>query len=275
MSGLVSCKTLVPGLPIFAADLVAFNGRVSLCIADVAPSTLDLSLPPAYLAAAAALRYARQKMGSKHHRVAFNSRYEGLQRVSSTWRAMGLVDIARRHVMGLHLTQEARVQNACRRRGGQYLRVPALREQMLEQCPEIVPRPLPEWGQAILSPQACVCVGPPKEDAAQEQAAAFVGYARGLHGAHLRLAAAAAAAAADDPWGSGGSGGSGGTGAEERRAAQVRFCEKQLENDKTRRVLERSMGEALTMRYMTEVGPGNYCPPAPSSTRTLNTRFFS
>jgi len=25
--------------------------------------------------------------------------------------------------------------------------------------PEIVPRPLPEWGQAILSPQACVCVG--------------------------------------------------------------------------------------------------------------------
>jgi hypothetical protein len=52
-----ACKTLVPGLPIFAADLVAFNGRVSLCIADVAPSTMDLSLPPAYLAAAAALRY--------------------------------------------------------------------------------------------------------------------------------------------------------------------------------------------------------------------------
>jgi hypothetical protein len=38
----------------------------------------------------------------------------------------------------------------------------------------------------------------------------------------------------------------------------VRFCEKQLENDKTRRVLERSMGEALTMRYMTEVGADNF-----------------
>ena len=50
-------------------------------------------------------------------------------------------------------------------------------------------------------------MGPPKEDAAQDQAAAFVGYARGLHAAHLRLAAAAAAAAAaDDPLGSGGSG---------------------------------------------------------------------
>ena len=42
------------------------------------------------------------------------------------------------------------------------------------------PRPLPEWGEAILSPEACVCVGPPKEDGEkQEQAAAFCGYAAG------------------------------------------------------------------------------------------------
>ena len=43
----------------------------------------------------------------------------------------------------------------------------------------------------------------------------------------------------------------GGTGA--RARAQRRFCEKQLLNDKTKRVLERSMGAALTDRYMREV----------------------
>jgi hypothetical protein len=56
----------------------------------------------------------------------------------------------------------------------------------------VEPRPLPEWGEAILSPAACVCVGPPKEDVDGEQAAAFCEYARGLHAAHLRLAATAA-----------------------------------------------------------------------------------
>jgi len=38
--------------------------------------------------------------------------------VSMTWRAKGLADTAR-HVIGCHLTQETRVQNACRWRGGQ------------------------------------------------------------------------------------------------------------------------------------------------------------
>jgi hypothetical protein len=42
--------------PIYAADLVAFNGRVTLCIADASPTALDLSLPVAYVEAAAALR---------------------------------------------------------------------------------------------------------------------------------------------------------------------------------------------------------------------------
>jgi hypothetical protein len=38
-----------------------------------------------------------------------------------------------------------------------------------------------------------------------------------------------------------------------RLAAQSFFCEKQLENDKTRKALERSMGEERTARYMTQV----------------------
>jgi len=193
-------------LPIFAADLVAFGGRVTLCIADTSPTRLDLSLLPAYVAAA-----------------------------------------------------------------------DALRAQMLQRCPAIQPRSLPEWGEAILSPQVCVCVGPPREDEAQEQAEAFCEYARGLHAAHLRLAAeagggvaGAAAAGAVAGAAAGGQGyssvdfggggeagpsGSGGSdgGPQERLAAQVRFCEKQLLNDKTRRVLEKSMGAELTERYMTEV----------------------
>ena len=38
-----------------------------------------------------------------------------------------------------------------------------------------------------------------------------------------------------------------------RLAAQTFFCEKQLENDKTRKALERSMGAERTDRYMTQV----------------------
>jgi len=166
--------------PIFAADLVAFNGRVTLGIADASPVAPDLALPDAYVEVSASLR-----------------------------------------------------------------------AQMLALCAAIEPRPLPEWGLAILSPAACVCVGPPKEDAEyQHQAVAFSGYARGLHAAHLDLAAAAAVAASV-PADEGASQYGSGPGA--RLAAQVQFCEKQLLNDKTRRVLERSMGSELARRYMTEV----------------------
>lgn len=83
-----------------------------------------------------------------------------------------------------------------------------------------------------------MCVGPPKEDTTAEQAGAFCGYARELHAAHLRIASETS----NDE-----------SSAEARLEAQVRFCEKQLLNDKTRRVLERSMGEELTDRYMREV----------------------
>jgi len=36
-------------------------------------------------------------------------------------------------------------------------------------------------------------------------------------------------------------------------AAHRRYCEKQLENDKTRRVLEAAFGAELSAAYMTEV----------------------
>ena len=105
--------------PVYAADLVAFGGRVTLGIADACPVTADLSLPEPY------------------------------------------------------------VQTAAR-----------LRADMLDACPTIEPRPLPEWGEAILSPEACVCVGPPKEDyPEQSQAVAFAEYAAELHAKHLQLVA--------------------------------------------------------------------------------------
>ena len=155
--------------PIFAADLVAFGGRVTLCIADASPCAEDLSLPKQYVDAAAALRRS-----------------------------------------------------------------------MLSKCPAIEPRPLPDWGEAILSPEACVCVGPPKEDFPdQTQTTAFVGYLEALHAVHLLLATKI--------------GGKYGGGVGSRARAQRRFCEKQLLNDKTKRVLERSMGTGLTDRYMREV----------------------
>ena len=151
--------------PIFAADLVAFGGRVTLCIADACPLAEDLSLPEPY------------------------------------------VDAAER-----------------------------LKREMMARCPALEPRPLPEWGETILSRDACVCAGPPVEDfPEQAQARAFARYAEGLHDAYLdavRDAATCAFATSEGEYGG---------SARERLAAQVRFCEKQLLNDKTG-VLERAMG---------------------------------
>jgi len=57
------------------------------------------------------------------HRMLFNSRHEGSKCVSMMSRVMGLSYIAH-HVAGCHLTQESRVQSACRLRGGQSVRRP-------------------------------------------------------------------------------------------------------------------------------------------------------
>ena len=163
--------------PIFAADLVAFGGRVTLCIADACPLAEDLSLPEPY------------------------------------------VDAAER-----------------------------LKREMMARCPALEPRPLPEWGETILSRDACVCAGPPVDDfPEQAQARAFARYAEGLHDAYLDAVRDAATCAFET------SEGEYGGSARERLAAQVRFCEKQLLNDKTRKVLERAMGAESTERYMTRV----------------------
>lgn len=169
------------GAPIYAADVVSFNGRVTLCIADTCPVVADLTLP------------------------------------------QSLVEAGRE-----------------------------LRTQMMARAPSIEPRPVPEWGTAILSKENMVCVGPPKEDgAAQKQAAAFCEYALLLFDTYAAFVEATAIGENENDHDDANATYGGCTA--KRHAQHVLFCEKQLENDKTRKALERSMGGPRTERYMTEV----------------------
>ena len=179
--------------PIYAADLVAFNGRVTLCIADVCPTT-------------------QADSEASDHDASTPKKNEGVPIV--------LADAAK-----------------------------ALRRAMLTNAPAIEPRDIPDWGIPILSKEACVCVGPPVGDfPKQEQARAFAEYAYGLFQAYASYVNEICLPPTNE--------------SEEkaidaetksRLAAQTFFCEKQLENDKTRKALERSMGEERTARYMTQV----------------------
>jgi phycocyanobilin:ferredoxin oxidoreductase len=180
--------------PIYAADLVAFNGRVTLCIADVCPTERADSIQESDADASTP------------------KKNEGVPRV--------LADAAK-----------------------------ALKHAMLTNAPAIEPRGIPDWGTPILSKEACVCVGPPVGDfPEQEQAQAFAEYAYGLFQAYASYVNEICLPPTNE--------------SEEkdidketksRLAAQSFFCEKQLENDKTRKALERSMGEERTARYMTTV----------------------
>ena len=179
--------------PIYAADLVAFNGRVTLCIADVCPTT-------------------QADSEASDSDASTPKKNEGVPIV--------LADAAK-----------------------------ALRRAMLTNAPAIEPRGIPDWGIPILSKEACVCVGPPVGDfPKQEQARAFAEYAYGLFQAYASYVNEICTPPTNE--------------SEEkaidaetksRLAAQTFFCEKQLENDKTRKALERSMGEERTARYMTQV----------------------
>ena len=151
--------------PVFAADVVGFGGRVSLCIADVAPVTADLSLPKMYEDA---------------------------------------------------LTPEL--------------------ERALERG--LVRRELPDWGRAILGP-LCLCAGPKVDDGAQSEVDAFFEYAFTLHDAHCELASSTTLRLPTED--------------DSALVAQTRFCDRQLENVKTRRALERAFGPELTDRYMRRV----------------------
>ncbi|GFR52683.1 hypothetical protein Agub_g15309 [Astrephomene gubernaculifera] len=100
-------------------------------------------------------------------------------------------------------------------------------------------RRVPAWGAATFSPLA-LCISP----SSPEELAGFVKYAVALHRAHLTMALRAGPVVAGP--------GDRRTEArlEEMLEGQKRFCENQLANKKTRRVLEAAFGPEWTDAYM-------------------------
>jgi hypothetical protein len=188
--------------PIYAADLVAFNGRVTLCIADVCPTA----------------RIPRDSPGAD--RVASEHLHANVHDVPKPLAAAAA----------------------------------SLRDAMLARAPSIEPRGIPDWGVPILSQEACVCVGPPKDDfPEQKQAEAFAEYAFGLFEAYAAYVSTETAKKRRGDSSESETDDEREIATRARLAAQTFFCEKQLENDKTRKALERSMGAERTDRYMTQV----------------------
>lgn len=156
-------------LPILSIDMVASDGRITLCIIDPCPVTTNLTLPSHYL-------------GPIH--------------------------------------------------------------QLQDKYGVTTNRGVPAWGEAIFS-QFCVCMRP----TSAEELGSFLKYAVALSDFHLQMGRLAA------PVGSSASFSEESTRRRlaEIRACHERFASKQLENDKTRRVLESKLGSRLTEDYMTTV----------------------
>ncbi|KAK9907725.1 hypothetical protein WJX75_008795 [Coccomyxa subellipsoidea] len=100
-------------------------------------------------------------------------------------------------------------------------------------------RTVPEWGQAIFS-DMCVIVRPENPD----ELARFIQYCIALHQTHLILSQRAYPVTQYKQ-------------KEQRladiRGAHERYCAKQQENGKTRRVLEAAFGGEFATRYMSEI----------------------
>jgi hypothetical protein len=97
-------------------------------------------------------------------------------------------------------------------------------------------RKVPEWGKAIFSP-LCVCMAP--KDG--KELAGFMKYAVALQRAHIMLASLLQPVE------------EGSQKHEEILEAHRRFAEKQMENKKTLRVLEKSFGPDWSGRYMRDL----------------------
>ncbi|GIL51368.1 hypothetical protein Vafri_7374 [Volvox africanus] len=124
----------------------------------------------------------------------------------------------------------------------QYMETMALLQRTFMEDQDPAARSIPDWGVSTFSPLA-LCIKP----STPEELAAFAKYAVALHRAYLTLSLNAAPVVA---------------GPGDRRAAaklqelldgQKRFCENQLENKKTRRVLEAAFGKEWTDEYMSKL----------------------
>lgn len=99
-------------------------------------------------------------------------------------------------------------------------------------------RELPDWGRAILGP-LCLCVGPRVGPTAEEETARFFDYAFRLHDRAAELASDASLTLPP--------------GDDSALRAQIRFCDLQLRNQKTRKALERAFGPDVADAYMRDV----------------------
>jgi phycocyanobilin:ferredoxin oxidoreductase len=175
-------------LPIFALDLVAAGGSVSLAIVDCCPVRPGLAIPAAYADAMARLQ--------REHLPWLSADAEGLGSDSAV-------------------------------AGGGGSSTTAANSQ----------RVIPDWGLDIFSP-LCVCVRP----RSGAELAGFIEYAAALCRAHLTFAQASQPLDRATRVGA-------------KRLLDVaeghqRFCERQLANAKTARVLEAAFGAEVTSDYM-------------------------
>jgi phycocyanobilin:ferredoxin oxidoreductase len=173
-------------LPIFALDLVAAGGTVTLAVVDCCPVRPGLALPPAYFDAMARLQ-------REHLPQLFE---QEVQSSSSSGGPPG---------MGT---------------GGS--------------------RVIPDWGKDIFSP-LCVCVRP----RSGAELAGFIEYSAALCRAHLALAQASQPLNRTTK--------SGAQRLMDVAQAHKTFCDRQLANAKTARVLEAAFGVETTQRYMREL----------------------
>lgn len=114
----------------------------------------------------------------------------------------------------------------------------AIVRQLQEQYGMATNRATPEWGQAIFS-DLCVILRPE----GPEQVSNFLKYAIALSRVHLQLARLVQPV----------EGANKKRRLEEIKEAHARYCAKQLENDKTTRVLEAGFGKEFSDRYMRTV----------------------
>jgi phycocyanobilin:ferredoxin oxidoreductase len=187
-------------VPIFAMDLVAAGGSVSLAIVDVCPVRAGLALPAPYAESMARL-----------------------QREHMPW-------LVGDGGGGVGLGSDAVVIESGGGVGGGGARAPTT-------PPTTSQRTIPDWGLDILSP-LCVCVRP----RSGTELAAFIEYAASLCRAYLTLAQASRPLDRT-------------TRAGASRLLEVAeghrcFCERQLANAKTARVLEAAFGTDFTREYM-------------------------
>ncbi|GLC43951.1 hypothetical protein PLESTB_000213300 [Pleodorina starrii] len=148
----------------------------------------------------------------------------------------------------------------------QYMETMALLQRTFLEGTDPSARRIPDWGAASFSPLA-LCITP----TTPEELAAFAKYAVALHRAHLSLSLNA------EPVVAAPGNRRAASKLQELQEGQKRFCDNQLANKKTRRVLEAAFGAEWTDAYMSKLMfdfDPSYEPPYFDQSVDLLQKFF-